>query len=145
VRGQGVSDFPDPRAGGGASQSNGTQTNATPVKTLTESTAVVQKAMAACQKYSAAAQGPVVSAAQLAKFRAGALAYARCVRAHGVADFPDPTVETGPGGHGAGISAPYGSGANAVRHSRSPTLRAAIRTCSSLVDDVTPGFPSKKG
>jgi hypothetical protein len=145
VRAHGVPDFPDPIATAGATQTNGTPTTATPVKTLSESTEVVQKAQEACQKYAAAAEGPVVSGAQLAKLKAGALAYAKCIRAHGVPNFPDPTVEAGPGGHGAGITPPFGTGAQARAEAQSPALQAAIKTCSPLVDNVTPGLPSKNG
>jgi signal transduction histidine kinase len=81
---------------------------------------------------------PRLSAAQLAKLKAGALAYAKCVRAHGVPDFPDPTVETGPGGRGAGVTPPFGSGTSARAHA-TPTLQSAIKTCSPLVDRVLPG------
>jgi signal transduction histidine kinase len=88
-----------------------------------------------------AMQEPRLSGAQLAKLKAGALAYAKCVRAHGVPGFPDPTVETGPDGRGAGISPPYGSGARARAAARSPALRAAIRTCSPLVTRDMPGTP----
>lgn len=80
-----------------------------------------------------------LSAAQLNKLKAGALAYAACVRAHGVRGFPDPTVVNGR--DGAGITPPYGTGASAVAHSRSPTLRAAIKTCGPLVTREMPGAP----
>jgi signal transduction histidine kinase len=84
---------------------------------------------------------PRLSAAQLAKLKAGALAYATCVRAHGVPDFPDPTVENATGGNGPGISPPYGSGSSARAHARSLTLQAAIKTCSLLVTRFIPGAP----
>jgi signal transduction histidine kinase len=87
-----------------------------------------------------AMQQPRLSGAQLAKLKAGALAYAKCVRAHGVPGFPDPTVETGPDGRGAGISPPYGSGAGASAHD-TPALRAAIKTCGPLVTRDMPGAP----
>ena len=90
------------------------------------------------------AQEPRVSAAQLAKLRVGALAYARCVRADGVRGFPDPKVETGPGGRGVGITPPYGTGASAVAHARSATLRAAIKTCAPLVTRDIPGPASSE-
>ena len=60
-----------------------------------------QKAMQKCQKYQP--QGPPISGAQLARFRQGALKMAECMRTHGVPNFPDPQVATGPGGHGIGI------------------------------------------
>ncbi len=145
VRAHGVPDFPDPNASSDGTQTSGGQTDATPAPTLTESAQVVQKAEDECQKYAEAAQGPAVSSGQLAKLKAGALAYAKCVRAHGVPNFPDPTVDTGPGGHGAGITPPFGTGARAREEAQSPVLQTAIKTCSPLVDRVTPGLSGAKG
>jgi hypothetical protein len=141
VRVHGVPDFPDPPS----VTAGATQTDATAPPAPSESAQVVQRAEDECQRYEAAAQGPVVSSAQLAKLKAGALAYARCVRAHGVPNFPDPTVETGTGGRGAGITPPFGTGAHAREEARSPALQAAIKTCSPLVNNVTPGLSSKNG
>jgi hypothetical protein len=154
MRAHGVPDFPDPgssNAGNSGTTGNtGSGPKVPPGKVdvdghvLAESSRVVDTAYTRCQKYEEALQGPRISTAQLVKFKAGALAYAKCVRAHGVPDFPDPTVETGPGGHGAGIAPPYGSGASARKHD-TPALQAAIKTCSSLVEKVTPGAPGQKG
>ena len=141
VRVHGVPDFPDPPS----VTAGGAETNAGTATAPSESAQVVRRAEDKCQQYAAAAQGSVVSSAQLTKLKAGALAYAECVRAHGVPTFPDPTVETGPGGHGAGITPPFGTGARAQEEARSPALQAAIKTCSPLVDRVTPGFPGAKG
>jgi hypothetical protein len=69
--------------------------------TLSESSAVVDAALSKCQKYQTAPDiGPRLSAAQLARVRTGALAYAKCMRAQGLADFPDPTIAVGPNGRG---------------------------------------------
>lgn len=134
VRAHGVPDFPDPVL------STGTRTAAAP-PAPSEPAAVVQKAENACQRYAEAVLGPPLSSGQIARLKAGALAYAKCVRAHGVPDFPDPTVETGPGGRGAGITPPFGSGASARAHD-TPAVQAAIRTCGPLVDKVMPGLES---
>lgn len=142
VRTHGVPDFPDPSTDVGNTQ---TQTGATTAQTLAESTQAVQKAQDECQKYAEAAQGPVVSSSQVATLKAGALAYAKCVRGHGVPNFPDPIVETGPGGHGAGITPPFGTGAHARQEAQSPILQAAIKTCSPLVEKAMPGLPGTKG
>jgi hypothetical protein len=154
VRAHGVPDFPDPgssNAGNSGTTGNtGSGPKAPPDKAdvdghvLAESSQVIGTAYTKCQKYEEALQGPRISTAQLVKFKAGALAYAKCVRAHGVPDFPDPTVQTGPGGHGAGISPPFGSGASAGKHD-TPALEAAIKTCSPLVNKVTPGASGQKG
>jgi hypothetical protein len=105
---------------------------------------VVDTAYTKCQKYEETLAGPPISTAQLVTLKAGALAYAKCVRAHGVPDFPDPRVETGPGGRGAGIAPPYGSGASASEHD-TPALQAAIKTCSPVVAKAMPGASGKKG
>jgi len=152
MRAHGVPDFPDPTStGAGSSGSTGNtgsggQTTVPAGRTdvdghiLAESAQAVAAAYDKCQKYEVAAGGPVVSTAQLARLKAGALAYAKCVRAHGVPNFPDPTVETGPGGRGAGITPPFGTGAKAEAEARSPTLQAAIKTCGPLVDRAMPGL-----
>ena len=72
VRAHGVPDYPDPRAGKITIDTH----------TLSESSAVVEAALAKCQKYQTATQiGPRLSAAQLTRVRAGALVYAKCMRA----------------------------------------------------------------
>jgi hypothetical protein len=153
VRAHGVPDFPDP-----SSNNSGGLVRATPGKmsvdghTLSESPRVVQKAMQKCQKYSPAAKGPPISAAQLAKIKAGALAMAKCMRAHGVPNFPDPQVGTGPGGHGVSVGirlggppGSKGSGANGTLDPRSPAFQAAQKRCQPLMSKVMPGLPGKKG
>jgi hypothetical protein len=154
MRAHGVPDFPDPgsdNAGNSGTTGNtGSGQQAPPGKldvnghVLAESSQVIDAAYTTCQKYEEALEGPRISAAQLVKLKAGALAYAECVRAHGVPDFPDPTVETGPGGRGAGITPPYGSGASAVAHD-TPALRAAIKTCGPLVTKSMLGASGTKG
>jgi hypothetical protein len=54
---------------------------------------------------------PSPSPAQTAKSPADqAFAYARCIRAHGVSDFPDPQVVTTPGSTGIRQAVPAGAG-----------------------------------
>ncbi len=57
-----------------------------------------------------------------------AFAYARCIRAHGVADFPDPKVTTTPGGGSVGIAmmAPSSIG-------NSPAFKAAQKACQGIL------------
>ena len=59
-----------------------------------------QSAMQACRSY--LPNGGHPSAAQTAKAKSQALAMSRCMRSHGVPNFPDPQFQTGPGG-GFGI------------------------------------------
>jgi len=53
---------------------------------------------------------------------AQALAYARCMRSHGVPDFPDPTVQDNAHDKGVGFSMPSG-----LAHS--PVFKSATKAC----------------
>ncbi|MGA8461386.1 MAG: hypothetical protein WB800_38735 [Streptosporangiaceae bacterium] len=55
----------------------------------------------------------------------GALAYARCMRAHGISDFPDPNAQ-------GGFSAPNGL------NPKAPQYATANNACKSLVGSATP-------
>jgi hypothetical protein len=55
----------------------------------------------------------------------GALAYARCMRSHGISDFPDPNAQ-------GGFSAPNGLNPN------TPQYAAANNACKSLTGSATP-------
>ena len=75
-------------------------------------------------------QGAPVSTSELNELRAGALAMAKCMRAHGVTNFPDPAVSAGPGGHGDGVRVQVGgAGVNPT----APALQAAQQTCGQLI------------
>src|SRR5579862_5710426 len=103
MRANGVPNFPDSPGGGiriQKSDSSGSgpslSINGVPVNAP-----AFQHAMSKCQRY--APQGGSLTPQQVARIRANALAMARCMRTHGVPNFPDPIVTTGPGGHGIGI------------------------------------------
>lgn len=53
--------------------------------------------------------------------------YARCMRDHGVPNFPDPQVTTTPGGGGGSVSQAVPAGA-----ANSPKFKAAEKACASL-------------
>ena len=150
VRSHGVPDFPDPGASGGGPVKQTPNSISVDGHHLSESPRVVQKAMGKCQKYSPVAHGPKISAAQLAKLKAGALAMAKCMRAHGVPNFPDPQVGTGPGGHGVSVGIRLGGPAsrgngqgNPPFDPQSPTFKAAQKTCMPLMTKDLPGGPPK--
>jgi hypothetical protein len=133
VRTHGVPDYPDPTSG---------KASAVDSSKLSESPRVVETAMTKCQKFSPDSNfGPVYSNAQMAKVRAGALAMAKCMRAHGV-DLPDPIVSRGPGGH----AFEYGYSRTALAAHpidvTGPTFKAANGTCSHFLDSAIVG---KKG
>jgi hypothetical protein len=95
VRAHGVPDYPDPSAGKITVDTH----------TLSESTQVVDAALDRCQKDAPGVDVSALrpSAAQLARLRVGALALAKCMRARGLVNFPDPIVAVGPGGHGVEV------------------------------------------
>jgi hypothetical protein len=96
VRAHGVPDYPDPRA----------RKITVDTHTLSESSRVVDAALAKCQKFqgsSPTADLPRLSDAQLTKVQRGAVAYSKCIRAHGFPDFPDEEVTRGPGGRGFAV------------------------------------------
>lgn len=64
------------------------------------------------------------------------LSYSRCMRAHGVPNFPDPS--TGGGGIHVTLSAGGGSGGGGLDPS-SPSFRAAQTTCQHLLPGGGPG------
>jgi hypothetical protein len=123
MRANGVPNFPDPgtngnggieiqqRAGSGQSLSvNGVSVNAP----------AFQSAMQRCRsKLPNGGHPPPLSAAR----KQAMLKFAQCMRAHGLANFPDPTF--GPGG-GVGLEFRHGSGINPS----SPAFRQAQAACA---------------
>jgi len=74
---------------------------------------------------SACSGSPATSAAGPPSLRTitdQALAYAKCMRAHGIANFPDPTVQDNAHNKGVGFSL---NGIN----TNSPQVKAAAKTC----------------
>ena len=65
------------------------------------------------------------------------LAYARCMRAHGVPNFPDPQTSGGGVGQSAGIGIDLG-GINV----NSPQFRSANHACQSLMAHAKGGSKS---
>lgn len=137
IRKHGVPDFPDP--GNGRSQiqlnanANGGGTAVVNGVTLHVSAQKLQDAMQQCQKY--APQGPALSGAQLAKIKQSAIKMAECMRSHGVPNFPDPKVTTGPNGHGIGIEMGIAStaGGGQKLDPQSPAFQHAQQACGGLL------------
>jgi hypothetical protein len=90
-------------------------------------------AQTACQKYLPAPRP--VTAQQLVSIRQSALKMAACMRAHGVPNFPDPIVNTGPGG---GVSVRI-TGAGGGIDPSSPAFQSAQKECGPLFKK--PGGP----
>ena len=86
MRAHGITKFPDPSAQGGISLNAGPGTGISP------NSPQFKAASNACKSLMPV-QAQVVSPAQQAKIKAGNLKYAECMRAHGIADFPDPNSQ----------------------------------------------------
>ncbi len=116
MRAHGVSDFPDPGSNGAISISGRGSSG-----DLNPNNPTFERAQKACQS-----KLPQPSPAQQAQALKGALAMAKCMRAHGISDFPDP--QSGPGGRIA-ISL-HGSSDSDLNPS-DPAFQAAQKACMS--------------
>jgi hypothetical protein len=134
MRTHGVPGFPDPSSSGsiGIDASPGGNGGSISINghQLNVSAPAFQKAMNECQKFQP--HGPPISGSQLAKIKQGALKMAQCMRAHGVPNFSDPVVSSGPGGTGIAvkIGAPGGNGPD---ERNSPAFAKAQRICMPLM------------
>jgi hypothetical protein len=87
MRAHGITDFPDPSAQGGIDLNGG------PGSDLNPSSPQFKAANNACK--SLLPPQRAMSPAQQAAARAQALKYSKCMRAHGISDFPDPDAQGG--------------------------------------------------
>ncbi len=132
IRAHGVPNFPDPTSNGqGGIQIQQSQRSGSGASTAVNGVPVngpaFRQAMQDCKSY--LPHGGVPSAAQTAEVKAKALAMSRCMRSHGVPNFPDPTFQPGPnGGVGAGIKISNSSGIDPS----SPAFQAAQKQCGSI-------------
>jgi hypothetical protein len=123
MRSHGVPNFPDPTGGRIDLQIQQTP-NSTSVNGAQVSGPAFKSAMKSCQSY--LPKGAPLTPAETAKARSQALAMARCMRSHGVPNFPDPVVQSGPnGGIGVRIS---GAGIDPG----SPAFQAAQKDCRGI-------------
>ena len=100
MRANGLSNFPDPSQGSGGLGFPGgvalSSTGQLTVDGITFSGPALKKAQAGCKEFLPGGGGP--PPALSAKQERQALEFARCMRAHGVTNFPDPgSGATGPG------------------------------------------------
>jgi hypothetical protein len=126
MRAHGVPDFPDPSAGGGISLSD------QPGSDLNPSSPAFQAAQRSCATIRLAKFNP--TPAERAEDTTKLLGFARCVRAHGVPNFPDPSS----------LGPHEGIGFLIDRNTldrNSPALQAALSACQRVVRS-SPGFKS---
>jgi hypothetical protein len=96
------------------------------------SKAAMQAAQNACKKYQQLGGGRAPSAAEQTKIKNALLAYAKCMRDHGI-DVPDPKFS------GGGIQFELGSRNRSGPNPNSPALKAADQACHSTLS----GLPQK--
>jgi len=120
MRANGVPNFPDPN-GQGVIQGNGIDPNSP----------AFQKAQQTCAKKIGGGTG-TRNPAQQAQAEAAALAFSKCMRSHGVSDFPDPQFGSG-GSIRISLHASSGSGGGSDLNPNSPIFQKAQQTCGSLL------------
>jgi hypothetical protein len=129
MRSHGVPNFPDPPSNGQIRLQIQQTPDSTSVNGVEVNGPAFRSAMTACKSY--LPNGGTPSAAQTAKIKAEALAMARCMRSHGVPNFPDPKFQAGPNG-GVGIQL-GGSGIDP----NSPAFQAAQKECGPILGGGT--------
>jgi hypothetical protein len=132
MRSHGVPKFPDPNAQGGLAI-DGSKLGLDP------RSAQFKAAEAACK--SLMPQGPPPDPKQAAAGQQMALAYSRCMRSHGVKNFPDPKLSSG----GVELTVPRSINLNSAQ------FKAADKACKKLMpgggqtDQSGPGGSSQSG
>lgn len=112
MRSHGVPAFPDPGAGGARIINIG------PGNAINPASPAFQSAMATCKKILPGGGPKAVQPTESQKLHA--LKFARCMRAHGVPNFPDPNFGTGP------------AQAPAPPDLTSPAGKRAIKACGGV-------------
>jgi hypothetical protein len=95
-----------------------------------------------CQKYMQVGGGKAPSAAEQAKIKDATLAYARCMREHGV-DMPDPKF--GSGGTTFQLGGPGKKGGTTGPNPDSPAFKRADQACHSKLAAIEKGGPGGGG
>jgi len=136
MRAHGVPNFPDPSAtsGGGlqiqasdrAGSGSSLKVNGVPVNAP-----AFQSATKSCQSHMPKGRLPPGG---IASIRAKGLKFAQCMRTHGVPNFPDPQIQSGPGG---GVGVRIGGPGSGLDPS-SPAFQSAQKACGSLFGGVGP-------
>jgi hypothetical protein len=122
MRSHGVPEFPEPTEGHlvvHSSVHNGHVTGVNPRSSQ------FQTAQKVCGKLMP--EGGRLSAAQTAKAQESALNFSRCMRTHGVPNFPDPTFS------GGGVKMTLKAGGTNGIDPNSPQFKAAQKTCQPLM------------
>jgi hypothetical protein len=124
MRANGLSNFPDPIQGSGGLGFPGgvvlSSTDQLTVDGVTFSGPALKRAQAACKEFLPGGSGP--PPAMTVQQRRQALAFATCMRAHGVPNFPDP-------GSGGPVPAGKANKQTLLGESSSPAFQHAGKVC----------------
>jgi hypothetical protein len=120
MRSHGITNFPDPNSQGGHNASN-----------LDMNTPQFGAAQKACRNLLPAGDQTTTNSALSPRQLAQLLKFAKCMRAHGITNFPDPTSK--------GLS--LGNGVDPS----SPQFKAAGQACQSLLPNSAGGTHSQTG
>ena len=126
MRAHGVPNFPDPSKDGSVTIGSGSGIDPNSPK--------FRSAQGTCEKL--LPNGGQPSPQQQAKAQQQMLAFSKCMRAHGVHDFPDPTFS------GGRISMRIKGGPGSDLDPNSPTFQAAQKACQSDLPGKLSGGPS---
>jgi hypothetical protein len=120
MRGHGITDFPDPTASGDfAIHAAG------PTSDLNRNNLTFQAAERACRRYSPQHDATPAEHPQL---QSEYLSFARCMRSHGVGDFPDPVI--GSGGHPGFY---FQGGSNSDLNQNNPAFQRGAEACQRIL------------
>ena len=122
MRAHGVSGFPDPTKGPGGEGFRITKSvgsSSLDVDGIPFSGPAFQSAERVCKLFGGGSSPPPISERQ----KLAMIAKARCIRRHGVPDFPDPTFPAGGGVESGGLGPGLGP--------RSPAVQRAARDCAN--------------
>jgi hypothetical protein len=125
MRDQGI-DMPDPQFDGGRVMQRGPDQRVSPEK--------MRRADEACRKYREEIEPPELSPEQQQEMKDGALAHAKCMREHGLENFPDPTFDEN---GGAQIRIGPGTGLDPD----DPDFKAAEEACRDELPDLEEDSP----
>jgi hypothetical protein len=127
MRSHGVSNFPDPQPGASNAKFPGAQQ-------LGVSSSRYQAAENHCERLLPAGVGDKFPPAEVPLLLGGMRKFSQCVRAHGVHNWPDPTVDSSghPGFNLVGIQ---------DLNSDSPQVQAVLNRCRHLIPSQVGGIP----
>jgi hypothetical protein len=130
MRSNGVPNFPDPNS---SEKFPGPQQ-------LGVSSSQYQAAMNACQ-HLLPNGGNAPNQAELQQERTALLPFARCMRSHGVSNWPDPSIHTNPDGDTAVVFYLVGMQGLDGNDFDSPRVQGAVQQCSHLLPPSQGGPP----